>query len=95
MTVVKDMALTVADFWRGLGPALDGVDYHRVEDGVVSGDDRRGLSIRVRPLPPRRLGGGLFVVERSEVTISFMGYDDAEQEAFLQQFDRAFQRGGG
>ena len=71
--------------------AVDGRDAA----GVVSGDEKRGLSIKVRTLPPRRLGGGLFVVERSEVTISFEGYDAAEQEAFLQQFDRAFQRGGG
>ena len=32
---------------------------------------------------------------RSKVTIAFDGYDAAEAAAFVQRFEKAFQRGGG
>ena len=88
------MALTLADFKRGLGAALDGLEYRIDGNLVVVGDASRGVHIEVRPLPPRRLGG-LFVVEHAEVKIEFQNYDAAEQQAFLKQFDQAYQRGGG
>ncbi len=94
MSIVKDMALTLADFKRGLGAALDGLEYRVDGNHVVVGDAGRGVRIQVTPLPPRRLGG-LFVVEHAEVKIDFQNYDAAEQQAFLKQFDQAYQRGGG
>ena len=94
MSTIKDMALTLADFKRGLGAALDGLEYRMDGHHVVVGDESRGVRIEVTPLPPRRLGG-LFVVEHAEVKIEFQNYDAAEQQAFLKQFDQAYQRGGG
>ena len=94
MSIVKDMALTLADFKRGLGAALHGLDYRVDGNQVVVGDAERSVHIEVTPLPPRRLGG-LFVVEHAEVRIDFQNYDAAEQQAFLKQFDQAYQRGGG
>ena len=94
-TVVKDMALTEADFQRLLPKALAGWDY-RLDGatGVQAGDAERGVAITLSPLPARTLGG-LLVLQRSRVEITFRGLTDAERAAFLKQFDQAFQRGGG
>ncbi len=55
--VVKDMATTREAFLRGLPAALPGAAY-RVEGASVEvGDSTRGLTIRLRDLPPRRLSG--------------------------------------
>ena len=85
------------------------VQYRKLENNELSSEERRlifrdnmreecdglkNLRISIDPLPPRILGG-LMKIERSEVTLSFSGYSPAEEEAFLAQFDRAYQRGGG
>ncbi len=94
MPVVKEMALTPEEFFRGLGPAMQGLAY-RVEGQVVeAGTSAQGISISIRPLPPRVLGG-LLSVPRARVTISFRGYDAQAEAEFLNRFDRAFHRGGG
>ena len=94
MDIVKDMALTPADFLRDLERALPGLDYRINGTSVESGSAERGLSIALRELPPRRLSG-LLSLPRCEITISFRGYEAGEQEAFLAQFYKAYQRGGG
>lgn len=92
--VVKDMALTPADFRRGLAVAMGGRDYAVEGDRVSTGNEDRGVSITLRPLPARRLGG-LLKLDHCEVTIDFTGYDEGERAAFLHTFERAYQRGGG
>ena len=92
--IVKEMSLTRDDFGRGLDSALAGHDYRIDGDRVAiltPGDD---LTIVFEALPPRRLGLN-FTTPRARVTIAFGGLDPARQGAFLGQFDRAFQRGGG
>ena len=94
MTLVKDMALTLEDFRRGLPAALAGLDYQFDGSTVHAGDETKGFTITVKPLPKRVLSS-LLSVERSEVTITFNGYDENERAQFMQRFDRAYQRGGG
>jgi len=94
MTVVKDMALTLEDFRRGLASAMDGLDFALEGSVVKAGDDAHGITITFTPLPMRVLGG-LLRVPRCEVAISFRGYAEAEKAAFLQRFDRSYQRAGG
>lgn len=94
LPVVKDMALTPAQLFRDIDRAMRGLDYRVEGQTVEAGTPERGLSISLRPLPPRRLGG-LLSLDRSEVTISFRGYDERERAAFLDRFDRAYRRGGG
>jgi len=96
--VVKDMALTPEVFLRDVPRALEGLDY-RMNGGaqgaaVEVGDAARGIAITVEPQEPRRLSG-LWSMPRSKVTIAFQGYDAGEAAAFVQRFDKAFQRGGG
>lgn len=94
MTIVKDMALTRAEFLRSLEVAMQGLDY-RVEDNVVTaGSADRGVTIMLKPLPFRRLSG-LLSLPRAEVRISFHGYDESAQAEFMSTFEQAFQRGGG
>ncbi len=94
MSIVKDMALSRAEFLRSLEVVMQGLDY-RVDGAVVTaGSADRGITITMEPLPPRRLSG-LLAMPRAEVRISFHGYDESEQAAFMGTFDRAFQRGGG
>jgi hypothetical protein len=93
-TIVKDMGLTPADFFRGLESAFRGFDYRVEGHTVTAGRDGCGVSVSIRPLPPRRLSG-LLSMARCEVTISFQACDEEQQETFLEGFDRAYQRGGG
>ena len=92
--VVKDMALTPAQFFRDIARAMGDIDYRVEGAGVRAGTPARGIAIALRELPPRRLSA-LMVLPRCAVTISFQGYDEAERRAFLAAFDQAFQRGGG
>ena len=88
------MALTPAVFLRDLPRAMGGLDYS-VEGGRVAAEaDGRRLTIDLEPLPPRVLGGPLSL-ERSAVTLVFEGWAEVERERFLEQFYRAYQRGGG
>ncbi|MEM7221692.1 MAG: hypothetical protein AAF495_01850 [Pseudomonadota bacterium] len=92
--LVKDMALTEADFRRLIPKALDGWDYRMEGTKVEAGTAERGIAISLSPLPTRTLGG-LLKLERHRVEIAFRGLEKPEQEGFLRQFDQAFQRGGG
>ncbi len=91
--VVRDMAITPADFFRLLPRALDGLAFVAAADHVAVGDPGHGVAITIRPLEPRRIA--LLVIERSEVVLTFTGYDAADRQAFLERFDRAYHRGGG
>ncbi len=94
LTIVKDMALTPEQFIREIGRAMRGLDYRIDGHRVIAGEPERRLMIDVRPLPARRLGG-LLSMPRCEISISFHGYGERDKNAFLEGFDRAFQRGGG
>lgn len=89
------MALTPEVFLRDLPRAMNGLDY-RVEGRHVAADagEGRRLTIDLSPLPTRVLGG-LLKLERCEVTLAFEGWPEPERDAFLEQFYRAYQRGGG
>lgn len=88
------MALTPDEFFQSVALVMQDLAY-RVEGlSVTAGTPERGLVITLRPLPPRRLSG-LLSLPHTEVRIAFTGYGAAEQAAFLERFDRAYQRGGG
>jgi LEA14-like dessication related protein len=94
MTLIKDMALTLEEFRRDLPIAMRGLEYEFDGSTVRAGNESRGITITIKPLPKRVLSA-LLSLERSEVAISFSGYDETEKTAFLQRFDRTYQRGGG
>ena len=51
MTVIKDMALTLEDFHRGLGSAMDGLDF-AIDGGVV----RAGTGAAFHAIHVNRIG---------------------------------------
>lgn len=88
--LVKEMALTRAEFLRLLPGAVDGAAWRDEGDVVHVGET---VAITLEPLPPRRLG--LFAIPVMRVTLTFSGWTETEVRAFVQRFDRAFQKGGG
>ena len=90
---VKDMAATWDDILRLLPIALRGWPYEVDDAEVEVGSAERGVTITVSVLPPRQFGS--VQIPRSRVALAFRGLDAGEQDTFLRQFDRAFQRGGG
>ncbi len=91
--IVRDMAITLPDFFRLLPRALDGESYTTTADTVSVGDAGRGVAIAIRPLEPRRIA--LLRIDRCEVVFDFTSYTADERKAFFIRFDRAYQRGGG
>ena len=89
-SIVKEMALTRAEFVRLLPGAIGDAPCRADGDAVHVGD---AVSITLEPLPPRRLG--LFEIPVMRVTLRFHGGDADAAHAFVQRFDRAFQKGGG
>lgn len=92
--VVKEMSLTREDFFRLLPIAAEGLPTRVDGLSVALGTCEKGVAISLEPLTPRRLSG-LLSLPRARVTLVFRGYDPEAQAAFLERFDRAFQRGGG
>ena len=84
------MSLLAGEFFRLLPAAVAACE---VDGDTVrwSEGGRRG-TIRLVPLPDRRLGS--VAVPRHRVEIALEG-SAAEGEAFMERFHRAFLRGGG
>jgi hypothetical protein len=91
--VTRDMGLTHAEFFRTLPGVLAGLRFQRQEATVEVFDADRHLTIHLAPEGQRRLAALRLPVTR--VTFVFRGYAEAERAAFLQHFERRFQRGGG
>jgi len=86
--------LTRDDFFRLLPVAAAGLPLRVDGLSVALGTPERGVAITLEPLAPRRLSS-LLSLPRARVTLVFHGYEPAAQAAFVEGFDRAFQRGGG
>lgn len=92
-TIEKQMGITHAEFYRLIDIALGGVPHERVANGIWwEADGKRG-QITLGPQALRQIA--LLAVPTTPVTIELTGYDDASVTAFLDRFDRAYQRGGG
>ena len=91
--VEKEMGITHSDFFRTIPRALGSEDYTRSTNGVVLETDGRRLEIVVGPEGERRIA--LMVIPRTQVTMTFSGYEDAEIKAAIKRFDMMFKKGGG
>lgn len=93
-SIFKEMGYTHADFMRHLPKAVGGaamnIEEHAVE---VAGRDGRRLRIELGPESERKIG--FFRIPVLPVTLRFSGYGEDEVKAALEQFARAFQKGGG
>ena len=90
----KTMSLTPAEFAKSfarLDPDADVLPERRHYQLAVG----TGLvEIDVTPIAPARLGGVL-AMPRCTVRFTFSNTTPEEQAAFMNRFDRTFQRGGG
>ncbi len=87
------MGLTVDEFLRGL-PGLAGGNPWVHEKGRVRLQMREGeVSMRLEPLPDRRLAALSIPVTRIEIDLSAL--PGAARKPFLARFDLHYRRGGG
>ena len=92
-TFSREMGLTHAEFFRTLPAAMGGQDYVVAGSRVsVENGDRR-LTISLDPEGERRIA--LLRLPVTRVTFEFSGYTQQDIDAFMQRFERRFQRGGG
>jgi len=89
----KEMGIGHKEFFRNIPRAMGDGDYTVNKDGVILEEDGKSLTISIAEETERRIA--LIVLPVTQVTLTFKGYDDSDVTAFLEGFDRAFQRGGG
>lgn len=87
------MSISREDFLRLLPGAVEQVRYDEASGCFHGGGRGRSWTLRLQPLPDRRLGS--VVLPRHQVELQFADYSEVEIETFMVRFHRAFQRGGG
>ncbi len=93
MELRLEMGLSREDLLRHL-PAALGVRELREEAGLYrGGEGRRRWTLRLTRLEDRRVGS--LVLPCHRIHLHLEGFQEAEAEAFVARFHRAFQRGGG
>jgi len=91
--VEKIMSLGSAEFERSLH-VLDPAAKLNVDGRVTLQHPPGQVELTFEHLPSQTLGG-LLALPRARITLDFTGLAQNDADAFLQKFDRAFQRGGG
>lgn len=93
VTIVKDMGVTHADCRRILPQVAPEVPLRwRGHTAFARWPDRQ-VEIELGPEQCRRIAS--LTLPRTLVTLRFTGFSEATRKAWLSQFDRRFQRGGG
>ena len=92
--VEKIMSLDLREFHRSLRALAPGVPLEGEQRDIVILAESAEIRIVYEPLETATLGG-LLAMPRARVTLHLDELDEAQREAFLARFDRAFQRGGG
>jgi hypothetical protein len=91
--LIREMGLERAEFLRLLPAAVAPRPYRLEGDSIQVEDPGGGIRIRLHPTTERRIAGLGLPVTRVEFT--FEGLDSAVRNAFMEQFERHYQRGGG
>jgi len=91
--VVKDMAITHADFFRTLRPLLQDLPHELTADGAQIELGGGRVEIRLGAQGHRALGN--FRLPRTLVELRFDGCPQHVIDDFIAGFDRRFRRGGG
>ena len=90
----RDMSITYEDFFRTLTPILTDFPHTKRDDGVILELPAEGrLDISLGPARKRRIAS--ISLPAVDVTFRFEGIAQPEVDAFMQRFERHFQRGGG
>lgn len=93
-TIKKQMGITHHEFVRLLPQAVGSHRFHVHGNKVdVENDLGHHIHIELGDEAVRQIA--LMRIPTTPVTLTFVGYDEDERTAFMQRFDRAYQRGGG
>jgi hypothetical protein len=97
VTVVKDMAVTHAEFARGIARLLPARATGRdspPDNPLLQFPWSGGMvEVHLGPEAVRRLG--MMAIPTTRVVLVFKGLNADERREFIRQFDLRFQRGGG
>lgn len=97
VTVSKEMAVTHREFARAFARVVPDKAAHwdPERDGTELQFPWAGGSVRVSLGPESERRIAMMVLPRILVAMTFEGLHADETEAFLEEFDRRFRRGGG
>lgn len=91
--LIREMGLERAEFLRLL-PAAVGHGNYTVNGGIIRIEHPAGtIEIRLHPTETRRIA--LLGILATRVEFGFGGLTEVERGAFLERFDRYYQKGGG
>ena len=89
------MGYSENEFFHTLPTAIG--EYQFTREGrlvtITHPDKDHLVELNVIPAPDRVIG--MMRIERVDVSFSFKRFSVTERDAFMAQFDRSFQRGGG
>lgn len=92
--VKKTMGLDHADFWRVAPALMADYDWRKLGPDRLVGDLGDGrVEVHLAPETRRRIA--MFDLPNTELTIEFINLDQSQRQAFMENFDRRFRRGGG
>jgi hypothetical protein len=91
--VHKEMGYTHKEFMRLLPKAMGGADMAIAGNEIEVRDGERSLRVELGQETERRIAN--LSLPLTPVSLVFSGYSDAEIEAALDRFWRAYQKGGG
>ncbi len=93
MKRIRTMAYTHAEFKRLLPYALKGRDYTDHGSRIEAIDGETRICIHLGDEYERRIASLSMPV--CDITLELEGFSDDQTRAFLNKFDRTYQRGGG
>ncbi|MBE9553974.1 MAG: hypothetical protein IMF05_10970 [Proteobacteria bacterium] len=91
--VRKEMGYTHKEFMRLLPKAVGGADMRITGNEIAVREGDRSLRIELGEEGERRIAN--LRLPMTPVSLAFTGYNEAEIDAALDRFWRAYQKGGG
>lgn len=91
----RDMGYSVTEFLRILPRAAHDYCLSIVgfEVSITQPEAHQELKLTITPLPDRQLA--MMRLPHVQVHFEFMGFDEAQREQFMNNFDKSYHRGGG
>lgn len=91
--LTKEMGLRETEFLEALPAVLSGYEWECHGNVVTACQGDRTLRLEFGPEQVRRIAS--MSVPWLPVTLTFFDYSEADRQAFINHFNRRFQRGGG
>lgn len=89
----REMSISHTEFFRSLVPAVAPATFEADGLTITVHGAPGAVTIRLSEERERRIA--LLCLPVVDVQIELEGFSDEAYEAFMRQFDRSFQRGGG